>query len=144
MLAALLVLGAAVFSADAWRRHGSSMAKLAAEARADLRDALKSEARVVRGYLYDPWPYWWWGHPHWHWWEERRTVIFTAPPPAQPQPAPRRSRTVVVAPAPTVEAAPLPRSWGWGRPVRPRQSPPEASEEEAPVPGTRRIMRELK
>ena len=100
LLVASLSAAAAVVTVDAWRRHGRhELARLAKEAKADLRDALKADKEVVRHYVYDTWPYWW-GSPRYGLWEERSTFIY-APQPA-PQPAPRRGGEVGGAP-PTVD-----------------------------------------
>ncbi|OIO11941.1 MAG: hypothetical protein AUJ52_01250 [Elusimicrobia bacterium CG1_02_63_36] len=90
LLFASLFAAAALIAVDAWRRHGGhDLARLAREAQADLRDALKAQRDVVTHYIYDPWPYGW-GHAHYGWREDRHTFIYSQPP--APQPAPRPVR----------------------------------------------------
>lgn len=111
LLLAVVILSAAVLAVGAWRRHGNAdLARLAADARAGLRDALRAEAQIIRRHVYEPWPYWW-GTPDYERWEERRTFFVAPADPPSPEPRPVLSSQVHAG----VVAAPSQQSVSSGR-----------------------------
>lgn len=148
MLIALAVIGCAALAAVVWHSHGrAGLRRLTAGARAELRDALKDEQKVIHHYVYEqPWPYWW-GYPYYGWWEDRRTVVVYPTHTSTPQPAP--SRQVVVAPqqvgpqtvdvtAPGPEAAVQPRP---SAVIPPQRRAPGVDDEQGPLTSVRRRIR---
>ena len=137
LMFSLFLLGCAGLAAVVWHQHGKAgLRRLTEGARAELRDALNDERKVIHHYVYETWPTWW-GYPYYAWWEERRTVVYPTyyyPPQQQPQPAPARQVQVgprdldVQTPQPTVNVQ------------TPSLAPRAAERREQPAPEQRRPM----